>query len=276
MRLSYRLGPVLLVIDIREQVGHPGVLLVHIDVTDGQLAIHDELLAQHVAVEILALVAVVIADEVDDVAVHHSLHRLGHGLRLAVFVDPADADDAAVGVCIGEFHHQLGPVAVVQHGNAAQDGVAGAVVEGGFVVVGHGLVIDGDPGQLRGSQQVAVIVKFEDIVHAHVDVASAVVVEEVCMEGPTTSVPFSQWVLVEGESDCALRPPVMSSAANATERMCFTFIKTIFKLMDFDVSRLCYSRGVLDLFANVVEKNDLANTICFFCLYRIQKVYKYL
>ena len=43
MHLTHRLGPVLLVIDIREQVGQPGVLLVHIDVTDGQLAIQHEL-----------------------------------------------------------------------------------------------------------------------------------------------------------------------------------------------------------------------------------------
>ena len=183
MRKSgYGGGPVLLVVDVRKQVGEVCSGFVHIDVADFQLTIHNQLIAQHVAVQILAAVAVVIADEIDDITVGDGVHSLGQGLGLAVLVDPADAYYGAIGVGIGKLHNQFCPVAVVKNGNSAGDAVAGAVIHGGFVVVGHRLLVDGQPGHFGGSQQVAVLVKVVDGVHTHVDVTFTVIVEQVGVE----------------------------------------------------------------------------------------------
>ena len=140
----------MLVIDVCKQVGQPGGIWVHIHIADHQFTVHNQLLAQHIAVQIGTVVTVVVADEVDDITVGYSVHGLGQGLGFPIFVDPAHTNHAAVRIRIGKFHHQFSPLGVIQDGNPAGDAVVDTVVHGGLMVVGDRLMIDGEPGDLTG------------------------------------------------------------------------------------------------------------------------------
>ena len=207
-----------------DQDGRPVVLLVEIgkaeadagagaDGNVGDLHIRRDghLLAEEVAVLIAAVVAVIVAEEVDLVpyAQRGSFLgvrvevALGDGLGLAVDIDAARADDGAVRVLRVEADQQLHPLAVEHGGDVAGDDSVAALAGGVLMVVGHRLAVDREPGVVLRGEEVAFLVEGEYVVIAHVDVAAAVVHEHVQIQA------LDQRPLLVGQGDDELARAVL-------------------------------------------------------------------
>ena len=168
-----------MLIEVGEPVRGPD-LTVQGHVGDGQAPRGDgQGVAQEVAVLISTVVTVVVAEELQGVALLQGGIALGHGSGFALAVNGPDAGDIAVGGLVVEGQQQLRPAAVVEHGHIAGDGIVFPIVHGALVVVGHRLPVYRQPGLFHVSQQIALAVKVEDVVQPQVDEALAVVVEKV-------------------------------------------------------------------------------------------------
>ena len=194
------------------------------DIGDLHVCGDGHLLAEEVAVLIAAVIAVIVAEEVDLVA--HMQRRgllgirveiaLGHGFGLAVHIDAARADNGAVGVLRVEADQQLHPLAVEHGGDIAGDDGVAAFAGGVLMIVGHRLTVDREPGIVLGGEEVALFIEGEDVVVAHIDVAAAVVHEHVQIQ------PLDQRPLLVGQGDDqiagAVLRPVQADRVKAVVR----------------------------------------------------------
>ncbi|MBO6266625.1 MAG: hypothetical protein J6M06_00165, partial [Synergistaceae bacterium] len=129
--------PVVLGIDVGKAVGRVCAGRVDIDVADLRVVVVRPRRAEKKAVPIFSVVAVVVADKLDAVAVLQSGRAFGDGFRLPAGVDAARAGDLAVGAVAVEGEQQLRALTVQKAGHVTGDRVAAAVVvDVGKMVVG--------------------------------------------------------------------------------------------------------------------------------------------
>ena len=71
----------------------------------------------------------------------------------------------------------------MEHRDPAGNGVVGPIVHGDSVVVGHRLPLNGQPAAAAVAQQSAVVIKFIDGIKSQVDIALAVIIEQIQLQG---------------------------------------------------------------------------------------------
>ena len=94
--------PVSLIVYIRELVCQPYAAVANIGIAEFQRTIYGYLLAQHIAVLIVTVIAVVIAEEIYCIAVFDIYLALCDCISLAVNISVCRTDDLTLGLLVGE------------------------------------------------------------------------------------------------------------------------------------------------------------------------------
>ena len=178
LRRGSEAEPVAVAVDVGDAVARDQVGRVESQVLQLERAVDDQAGAERVAALIAAVVAVVVAEEFELVAGDQRDQALGGGVGLAVFIEGVSAGDRSVGIVFVKDHLQIDELAVEQGRDAADSGPAVVGVRVGDEIVGDELPVEGQPGPVVVEQQ-ATLVELEDVVEAEVDVALAVVGEDV-------------------------------------------------------------------------------------------------
>jgi len=172
-------------------------------VLDLRIGGDDHLLTEEIVVDKFAVVVVVIADEVHDVALldgdQAADHLLDAQVAAGAVLDDLRARDVALRRRVVEGDDEVDVLVVEERGDVADDAVLVVVVfDGGQVVERGGIAVDAQPRPVVFANQVEVVVKVEQRVEAEVDKALAVVDEDVELHR------FDQLPLVVGELEDVL------------------------------------------------------------------------